>query len=400
MLPPHRREPRLRPKAPHVPDDFLFASDEPGSAARKDSSMAMGFDRPSISPDQLYDASIEALAARWGGAPPTDRRARSLLRIEAASIATLALACLRRGGRGQGLGALRPDTRAQVVKEALASTSSDFAFALGSTFSKVVLDRYEAATPIYRRIARREDVIDFKPTRFMGARDFSTPLRVGESAERRVGSMSDGVGEEAAVLKYGIVETLSHEALVNDDAGYFANLADAIARRIVELEEHLVLSRLAASTLLSDGLPLFDSSRGNIGSAGALSSDALRAARAGLARGSAPDGIPGFALARFLVVPPESLGLAESILAATALGTDPDARIVPLASATLTGTAWYLLADPASTPCLVYGGLRGYGGRPLVQALPWWEGDGVQVGVSHAFVAAVASPRAWRGPGA
>lgn len=362
--------------------------------------MAIGYDR-GPTPDQLLDAEIEANAARLGGSPPTDPRARALLRIDGASIAGLALACLRRRGLGHGLDAMGRERRATVVKEALALTSGDFSFALGNVFSKVVLDKYDAAQPAYRRIARRQDVLDFKPTRFVTAADAPAPLRVGENAELKMGSVDDGVGEEAAALRYGRKVQLSHEALVNDDAGYLSNVADAMARRIIELEEHLVLSRLAASTLLSDGLPLFHASRGNIGSAGVLDATSLAAGRAGLARLAAPDGVPQFAQARYLVVTPEVLSPAETLLAALAHGADPSARIVPLASATLTGTAWYLLADPNTTPCLVYGGIRGFGGRPVVMAMKKFESEGVQIGVSAGFVAAVASPRgAWRGPGA
>jgi hypothetical protein len=339
----------------------------------------------------------DALIARSLGRPMPPGAA---LYADEPLLPTLAYSRLRATGRDRGVD---PRQRGEVVR--LALTSSDFAFWTGGTVGKVVLEHYQNSAPAYRRLLARRDFSTFAPTHVMAAADFPLPLETAEAGEAQAGAILEG-GEIGTLATYRRRVILTRRLLIDDDGGAFADLARAAALRSVDLEESLFFATLTSGSgangpTLRDGGQYFATSRGNLAASGAaISATTISAARAAVMSAASPSGVKSVATPRFLVVPPALLTLAETELAKLNPGSDPSMRITPIGSPHLSGTAWYLFADPRQRPAYVYSYLAGSPG-PIVTASHHFESEGIEIALSLDFAVTPAEPgAAYKDPGA
>jgi hypothetical protein len=144
---------------------------------------------------------------------------------------------------------------------------------------------------------------------------------------------------------------------------------------------------------MRDGAQLFSTAHGNLaGSGGVISATTISTARAAIMGQESPSGGKSVATPRYLVVPPSLVGTAETYLASLALGADPKWRMSVVPAANLSGTAWFVFADPSEVPCMITGSL-GRPGPTVISEAGWWS-DGIRFRVSTYFAAAACD---WRG---
>ena len=352
----------------------------------------------------------EALAARvMGWAPP--ERARGYRNVK---IRQLAHACLVAAGSDRGVDPRNAEqcisAALQVSRMAARSTgvalqgSSDFVNLLANALSIMVLPGYANARPAYRRIAGEVEFDSFRPHQFTRAGDAPAPLQVGENANYQTGAMSDSK-ESVTLATYGRIIGLSRAVLVNDDVGALRDLALATQRRLIDFEDSLGITMLTSGAsangpTLSDGAQLFATGHGNLAASGAaIDLTTLGAGIAALAKQASPDGMKLNAFPRYLLTSPDKVVIAAQYLSQLAPAYDAAARITPLADANLTGNAWYLVADPAELPTLIYGYLAGTG--PRIEARAGFSFDGVEYKVGLDFaVGAVGWRGIYKNPGA
>lgn len=330
----------------------------------------------------------DAVVARAGRTEPSEA-ARPYF---GKSFADLALECMSARGKGRGLDSRRDVSRILSAELALHSTS-DFPLLLANVLNKMLLPAYEEANPTYRRIAVQRTFNDFRPHKFLRGGDFPNLLEVNEHGEFKYGTMSEN-SESVTAATYGRILGLSRQMLINDDLGGFQDLAMKAGARVADFENATFFAVCIAPNsgkgpALSDATALFDSTaHGNETGAGALSNTLLESAYGLLMAQTSLDGLKLNIPPSLVLTSPTSWGLARRLTTATNPTQASDINtfagmIEPIADANLSGTRFYVFADPARVPCFVYGYIGG--GGPRTESRSGFEVDGVEFKVALDF---------------
>jgi phage head maturation protease len=338
-------------------------------------------------------ARAEAIAARALGRSPSDR-AREFM---GASVATHARELLL--GAGQPVSRYASDH--EIIGRAL--TTSDFPALLQSAAERSLQQLVAADSPV-RALCRRREVRDFRQIEaitFSGPGTLTEVLEGGEvqhapPAERR---------EVGRVRTFARAMEFSRQALVNDDLGAFAEPLRLFASAVAEAEATEFVAQFAANgtgwgASMSDNKPLFHADHGNVAS-GTMSTAGIAAARL-VMRGQR---LPGGGLARVnprhILVGPSNETLAEQALHETAIATTEGDRPVFGGRLTLhveprlTGSVWFLAADPAEVAAFEFVTLANTGGNPVAQVYDAGPARlGVTMRVVHDFAV---MPAGWVG---
>ncbi|MDR6955247.1 hypothetical protein J2X65_004626 [Ancylobacter sp. 3268] len=262
------------------------------------------------------------------------------------------------------------DQNALMERAVGAHSTSDFPLLLADAANKSLLANYAAAEPTYRRWAGRRSFTDFRDHSFLRIGDFPQFQETAENGELKYGTISENREKvRAKELNAGIA--IGRRALINDDLSALADFSSMIAIRAAADENARVYALLAANAALSDGIALFHASHGNKAAAGAaISVASLGAAVAALRTQKSLDGVPLNLAPRFLVVGPEKELEGRQVLAAVTAAkagdVNPWAGTMELVvDANIAGNGWYVVADPAAAPSVVYGYVSGAEGPQI-----------------------------------
>lgn len=333
-----------------------------GVTIRNDAPILIGTDHsdPSIIRRNMADA----LAARLcPGLVKPDGRAREFMGHRAldmvGELATM---------RGQRFN--RFDQNALMERAIGAHSTGDFPLLLADAGNKILLAQYAAANPTYRQWAARRGFTDFKPHKFLRVGDFPSFKNLAETGEVNYGTMSEN-REQVSAGEFATGIILGRRALVNDDLSALSDFSSMIAIRTAADENRLVYGLLTSNPVMSDGKSLFHADHGNTAGAGAaITVASVGAAVAALRKMKSLDGIPLNLTPRFLVVGPdkelEGRQVLASITPMKAGDTNPWAGMMELiVDANITGNGWYVMADPAMCPTVVYGYVAGSEGPQI-----------------------------------
>ncbi|MFZ1426585.1 MAG: Mu-like prophage major head subunit gpT family protein [Geminicoccaceae bacterium] len=175
-------------------------------------------------------------------------------------------------------------------------------------------------------------------------------------------------------------------------------------RRCADLENSLVYAQLAQNSgsgpTMRDTNPMCTTTRTNKASAGtAIDATNIGLARAAMRGWTSVDGLKLNVAPTMLVCGAAKEHQAlQVVTAATVPSTDATTnpykgRMDVVADANIAANNWYLFADPAQFPCLIWGYLDGYEG-PQFQAQEAWSTDGVEYRVLLYFGTGAVD---WRG---
>lgn len=304
-------------------------------------------------------AMAEALFARILRRDPSSDHARSYMDFGFADMAA----------EMQGLSSRRltAKTRDDVLHRAF-HTTSDFPGLLENVANKVMLDRYQAATPTYRMIGRNRNFTDFKTHNMLRAGDFPPLLAVGETGEIKAGTVSESK-ETIRLATYARQVRFSRNMLINDDMNAMGDVIGSIGTRVADFENATFWAMVAANpTLLTDSTAVFHADHNNYTASGtAISADSIGVGTALMMKQTSLDGIKLNIIPKYIVTSPDRRLKAQQIttpiVARAAADVNPQGpTLTPIADANLTGNAWYLIADPATAECFVYGYLDGAAG--------------------------------------
>lgn len=306
------------------------------------------------------------------------------------TIAECAYGILEKLGqtRGRSLDPLRSPE--DVVKLAMGTT--DFPEILANVLNKTLLPQYETRAPTFQMYAQRRDFTDYRAHRLIRAGDFPLPALVGESGEITQGAMGES-RESVTAFKYGRILAISMETLVNDDLGAFNDFGGMVARRIRDNENALfhtncINAGSGLGTTMTDGVAVYNATHANVGTGGALSNTTLNEAFALMAVQTSIDGLKLNIAPRYILTSATSHILARTFVTQInpeqASNVNPWAGVLmPIWDANLTGTRFYVLADPADGSNYIYGTVGGRG--PRFEVRQGFEVEGVQVKVVHDF---------------
>ncbi|MCO6385021.1 prohead protease/major capsid protein fusion protein [Oceanicola sp. 502str15] len=316
----------------------------------------------------------DALFARVSGEAPTDE-ARP---YAAETLRDMARACVE--AAGVSTRAMDADT----LFRAAMHTTSDFPQLLTSTGNRTLTAAYQAAqSPVKSALARRTTMTDFRPGTRLKLSDIGTLEKVSESGEIKHTSRGEA-SESYALDTYATQFAISRKALINDDLGAFRDWGSTAGRMAAETEANLLLALLLSNpTMGEDNKALFHADHGNLSDNPGALGDAgvgvtgLSEARQALRGMKALDGkTPINVTPKFLLVGPEQETEAEQLLSELAAATVDDVnpfakRLSLLVEPRITGSEWYVFADPAQLPVLEYAYLSSAQGPQMASREGW-----------------------------
>lgn len=280
----------------------------------------------------------------------------------------IARECLRAAGvRVDGMSVLDiADTVLTRSAPRAAQTTSDFPVILENTLHKLVLTGFESAAITYDRFCKIGDVSDFRAWNRIVPGLIGNLDTVNEHGEYRNKNIPDGVKNPVQATRKGNIVQVTPETIVNDDIGYIQTMGQSLGAAGPRTIERAVYTYLTANGALSDAVALFHATHANLAGSGAVPSvTTIDAATVALASQKAPGADAEYLgiMGPFVALVPLAQRLNTLTIAKAVY--DPDTanklqRPNPVAgllgdvvsSPYLSGTAWYLFANPALAPVL------------------------------------------------
>lgn len=358
--------------------------------------------------DKFREAGVNAILARAGFFKGDEAaRARAGNPLANTTLIGMAEHCLMRAGIST-----RDMTRDDIGMKVLAAgqSTSDFAVLMENALHKVVVSNYNAQPWTWDRFCKIGTLSDYRPHGRYQLSSFSDLAEVSQSGEYTNGTLGDGGKESIIGKRKGRILELTPEVLANDDLGFLIDLAGTLGRAAGRTIEKDVYALLALNSGLGpnlrDGNPLFYASR-----ASGTNIDSTAAAPTVTSMDSAAQVLrtqKDFGGNDYLDLQPAIwLGPVTKSGAARAVVNseyDPDAtnklqrfniarNIVRdvVESPRLSGTRWYMFADPAIAPVIEVAFLNGIR-EPQIRQDENFRTEGLAWRVSHKYgVGAVSS---------
>lgn len=323
-------------------------------------------------PAVIIRRRADALAARMGaGECPED--ARQYLGETAMDMARSCLS--ERGTSTRGMSA------DDIIARSAAHGTSDFPTVVSNAMGKVALDAYKGAESPVKMLCRKRSLTNFKESTSIRLSGMGRLEEIAESGEITHTSRAEAA-ESMRLKTYARGITVSRNLLIDDDLGLLGDMTAAFGEAAAQTESDILLDLLTGNPNLSDGNPVFHSSRGNIAASGVSfgtvgDDGAVSGARLAMRQITDLDGKTLISVTpKYLVVGPQSETEAEkflsSIYAATTEEVNPWAgKLTLLVDPRIADARWYLFADPATRPTMQYAYLSSAQGVQIQRAEAW-----------------------------
>lgn len=319
-------------------------------------------DDPAVITRRQTDAVAYRMA---GGQLPDD--ARQYVNMSLRDMAAESLA--REGVSTRGMSADEVFTRA-------AHTSSDFPLVVSNAANKVALDTYKAAESPLKILCRQRTLPNFKESNAIRLGDMGRLEPLSEDGEIKATSRAEN-GESMRLKTFARGLTVTRELLINDDLGMLGDMTAALGEAAAQTEADELVKLLTGNPAMSDGTPVFDASRGNVGTAGAPSVTALTETRKTMRTRKGMDGKTIIAVApRYLLVSAALETEAEKVLASIQPNKADDVnpfggKLSLLVEPRLPDDFWYVFADPARLAAMQYAYLSAAQGVQIQRTEAW-----------------------------
>lgn len=319
-------------------------------------------------------------------------------------LSRLAETCLRR----TGVDTSRMSDE-EIIGRSITSNSSDFPVLLEGTNRRILLAAYQATPDTWRQFCATGSVTDFRDHWRLRDGSLGDLLKVGENGEYKTLAIGDAEREKIAVETFGNIINVSRKMIVNDDLGAFTSLASKLGRSAARTIEKAVYTLLTSNSgvgpTMNDGKALFHADHGNIyGTPSAPTVAVFEAMRVQMAQQMDVNENDYLDIRPDLGLFPMSIAGSARILNGSQY--DPDAvnklqkpNLVNgllsniIDTPRLSGTRYYMFADPAQNPVLEVAFLNGVQ-TPFLDSEEAFTQDGMKWKIRHDFgVAAVG----WRG---
>lgn len=158
---------------------------------------------------------------------------------------------------------------------------SDFPLLLADVGHRELQRGYQQAQSALRKTARQSTVRDFRNKKVLTLGAAPELELVPEHGEYQQATIEEAQ-ESYRAYTYGRVFGLTRQAIINDDLGAFTGIATKQAQAAAALEAQKLVEMIEGNPPMVDGKAVFHSAHGNLGTASALTVDALSAARLAL----------------------------------------------------------------------------------------------------------------------
>lgn len=373
------------------------------------------FDNPSFRADAIQDA----LFARMSGNAPTDA-AREFMGM---SMVHMAGDMLSRSGTrdvhrmnasdilnaaawNSGGGRRNYATDRSYSRDGGTHTTSDFPELLMGAGERFLLEQFAAAASPLKQIGRRRTARDFRAISGLQLSGFGTLLKVPENGEIKHGTFTERKETyklETFAKQFG----LSRQAIINDDLGAFSDPIRIMARAASETEAQLLAGLINSNPALSDNVPLFHATHGNLAAGNMASGDPMNGVpnierlsegRKAMRNQKDADGVTPLAAAPvYIVAGTDNETRVEQLLSDTqaylAGDVNPFAgKLTAAIDPRLDPAPWYLFGAPGSVPVLEYAYLDDQPG-PRIEMKEGWDTLGTEFRVFEDFGAGLVDHR-------
>lgn len=281
----------------------------------------------------------------------------------------------------------------ELVKRSITSSTSDFPVLLEGTNRRVLLASYENAGDMWRRFCAVGSVGDFREYKRLRTGSFSNLDALQENGNYKTKAIPDGEAEKISATTKGNTINVSRKMIVNDDLSAFTRLAAMLGRAAARSIESDVFALFALNggngPTMGDGNPLFHATHGNIAATAAKPTvDAFDAARVQMATQRDPSGNNFLDLRPALWLGPIGIGGLARVVNENQYNPDVTNKFQVanqvrglvgdiIDTPRLSGTAWYMLANPADEPVFEVAFLDGVQTPYLEQDEPF-DVDGIR----------------------
>lgn len=359
-------------------------------------------------PDARRERYIAAMAHRLsGGTVPLPDSAREFRGATFVDI-------VRHDAEAQGF-RFPPFAKPRAVIETVlrAQGTSDFPALLASQATgRALLSAIDVNASELMKIIKLDIVPDLRTqTRGRGG-DFPGLLPIEEHGEYLYGPIAEKA-ETGGVTKFGRQISVTLEQIISDDLGGIDQAMTTAGRAYATKEAEEIAKTLSNAHLsagnLSDGKPVFDTSRGNIAAVSAIPSIAQLEAASQAMRTFKGVGDVNFlnVKPRFLVCSPKWEWGAKVVTGGEAVVSDRAedntmwrGELEVVVDPNLSGDRWYMFARPERAQTLTLMRLEGYESGPTVEGQWAFNVDALQMKARGFFGCAFFDWRCWTNPGA
>lgn len=267
----------------------------------------------------------------------------------------------------------------------------------------MLLSGWAAQDTTYQLWCGIDSAPDFKTFNLVSLSEADSLDEIPEGSKYTHGDVRDA-REQAYLLTYGKIFAITRQAIINDDLGAMMRVPEAYGRAARRKVNALAYAVLTANGNMADGIALFNSSHGNVGTGGAISTTTIGEAfklmrmQKGIKSLEYLNIVP-----RYLIAPVTKEATAEAFFntiqisnAAGDVLTNQYAgnRITrvydPLLDASDT-TDWFMAAEKGQTITVYF--LQGQS-EPYMEQQQGWNVDGTEMKVR---IDAAAKAVDWRG---
>ncbi len=327
--------------------------------------------------DKARKGTTQALLARAGVV-----KAEGANPYRGFTLTELARASLTRAGyRSEG------QDKKTFIGAAFTHGSSDFGSILANVAEKAMLKGYAEAAETFQLWTRAGELPDFKPGKRVDLNAFPSLREVAAGAEYKYASIGDR-GETVLLATYGELFSINRQAIINDDLGAFTRIPQLMGRAAIRTIGDLVYAVLTSNQAMSDGIALFHADHANLLTAGPISTAAVDAMGAAMAKQKQGAATLNIAM-QYLIVPRALKGLANVVRSSEFdVGADKKSSIPNsvrdsfevIADARLdatSATAWYGAASSATNDTIEVSYLDG-NQAPVLEQKDGWGVDGTE----------------------
>lgn len=158
--------------------------------------------------------------------------------------------------------------RNEVIAKVLSmQTTSDFPIILENTMHRAVLAGAASVAPIYRRIAKIVSLSDYRPSYWYRPGSIGDLQEKNEQGEFKTGTLGDGERESLQAKNKGLIIALTREAMINDDLGFFSNVAFGLGQSTERTIDKALIALFSLNSgdgpTLGDGKAMFHADHDN-----------------------------------------------------------------------------------------------------------------------------------------
>ncbi|WP_407529428.1 ClpP-like prohead protease/major capsid protein fusion protein [Methylobacterium oryzisoli] len=276
-----------------------------------------------------------------------------------------------------------------VRNEAGLHSTSDFPQILQNVAYRSVLRGYQEVEETFPLWTGRGTASDFRPISRVDMGLFPALTKVEEGAEYTYATMGD-TGTVVQVATYGKMFAITRQAIINDDLQFISDTPRKMGRAAKRTIGNLVYGILNGNPTMQDGVALFNAAHGNL--ATVVGQPTIATLAAGMTAMQVQTDMSGIGtgggiLPKFILTPPSLWLPTQTALYSQNYPGDAgqirnpiQGMFTAISDSRLTGTSWYMAADPQQTDTIEVTYLDGVE-EPFLDQKDGWSVDGVEMKV-------------------